>query len=276
MEKFLLSLLCLLTVGFAGQAETIDVILNSSDFTIPGQIGGISQKNNSDQFTLAGWGQANSNLIGLNKNGGCLVLTTNKNEVVIKSITLSLKSGGSKGYTIDIYSSDSPYSRPSALLSSPTGTKLESYTSKSTTFESKTFNLNSKYFAIVNSGAQNMTHISQITICYEYEGPKEFPTECAQPVFTIDGEEATGVNLTAYAGSKIAVSCATKGSEILWDVKKGNEEKGTNIEGSEYVIPADAQIGDTYTFAATASIQGETELLTASDNITLTIAKAPL
>ena len=55
MEKFLLSLLCLLTVGFAGQAETYDFTFSSTTFTKSGEtkiLKGIAPGNQEVSWSL--------------------------------------------------------------------------------------------------------------------------------------------------------------------------------------------------------------------------------
>ncbi len=251
MEKFLLSLLCLLTVGFAGQAETITFGNGlPSDWTKTG--------NTANQTRVS------KKCLQLQK--GASISTPQLANVTEISVELNISSNAT---TLTIAQSLDGTNWNTLKTINKSDCSTSEWKSFTVTPEGDTSN--GIFFKLTSAAASY--YISEFTYT---TSTVSFPTDCAVPVFTIDGVEAAGENLTAYAGSKIAVSCATKDSKTVWSVAKGNDEIGTNIEGTEYVISADAQIGDTYTFAATSSVQGETELLTKSNTITLTIVKAPL
>ncbi len=259
MEKFLLSLLCLLTVGFAGQADlTYDVSKNTSTWMPQGSNASEIEKTAPDGQTFK-FGKDtyyNTGYLFIKKDGFVATMPS----VKCNKIILHTTSGQGASCSVNVFVGSTAIS---------TAVTLEK--NKDHEFIIPTdYQTGMIEFSIKNVSSKN-AQITQITFVGENIEPS-LPTECAEPVFTIDGVKAVGEDLTAYAGSKIAVSCATKDSKTVWSVAKGSDENGTIIEGAEYVIPADAEIGDIYTFAATASVQTEDGKSEKSTFITVTIA----
>ncbi len=304
MEKFLLSLLCLLTVGFAGQAETSDYQLCTTETEL---------YNPDNQFIIVSSSVLNNGFYAVNSSTtqsgitGIQILTGSSIPELIsaddQALGLGLFSfiadgdykalyetkskryyGGKSSGTDIVISQELPSdanSRKFYQMSVSIDTKNNNVNIESagTTSRNFAFQFNNNKIYFKNYAKDNLTKsgYSKILFYKKVASTQEptFPTECAKPVFTIDGLDAAGENLIAYVGSKIAVSCATKDSNIVWSVTKGNDQNSINIEGEEYEIPADAMPGDKYTFDAIASVQGETEILTADKKLELIVIDTP-
>ncbi len=280
MGKFLLSTLLLLTTAFASIAaeKTITISDLGNTITYNGNPGKISYSDAATGIKIDGWASKNVGL-QLNKSVSGFMVTGNSNNYTIKTIKLKMKSGGKTGFTIQVYKNSTLYSAPTSAISSMTGIKVKEETIKSQTDSYYTYEINDIAFGLRNSASNNAAVISEIEITYENSGEEpSAPTECAAPVFTIDGKNIESGAGNAYAGSIISVSCPTSGSTVSWAVTVNNGEQ-TTIEGDAptYIIPESAQIGDVYAFTATASVEGEidgiAQTLTKSSTLEVTIAE---
>lgn len=263
MKKILLTLLCLLTVGIVAKADDVVYELNkntdswmptsseSGKYTAPdGQVfefGSDTYFNSSYLFIKSGGYVSTSIKINCSK----IILTTTGNQAA--------------NCTVNIYVGENPISTEKTLVKSA---------------ESE-FEIPSSYqeagteYIIKNTSSKN-AQITKVTFV-DADKEIEYPTECSAPVFSLD-EEVMEVNeVNGYAGSKVTVACDTKDSSIVWNVIKNKDEndKVTLTDEDGYRIPSDAQVGDIYTFAATASVQGEYELITNSNYLEVTIIENP-
>lgn len=121
-----------------------------------------------------------------------------------------------------------------------------------------------------NTNINGTVKFTKIIITYE-KGAQVYPTECAAPTFKINGIDTAETELTAYAGTKISVSCDTPQAQTIWSVN------GTSISGMEYVIPTDSEIGAVYSFRAQSHVQGEYAMIESSTtDLSIKITEMPL
>ncbi len=275
MGKFLLSTLLLLTTAFASTAaETIAFSVPTKGDT-SNWPGNSSYKNNKEVVSKDGnWVSYNFNTQNVDpiRCGTSAAVTAyiRSNVALDKSISqikLTFKKYASVS-SVGLYISDS------ATFS---GEKIAPSNTPSLN-DGCVFNIPSpapnQYYKIVFDMAKGSNGNMQLSSCEFYanedQGPV-FPTECAAPVFKINGIETTETEVTAYAGTQISVSCATSGAETVWTVNE------TSISGNEYTIPVDAKVGDVYSFRAQSHVQGESSMIESPvADLTITIATLPL
>ena len=292
MKKILLSFLCLLTMALPSLAAEKNFKWSYDKYTSKATITGSMTKEGTITTGDVKWSfKANANTLiqnyGTDPKG---IQLGGKNKQVYSPTDLTLSTDFFKNTTIkkvsfSIYTDDGKgtvtVSCGSDVLSttSITGTKTtaQTFTWEGVSTCSDLLNINIKQ----TNGKYAYINNFDITYDDEVVTPPTYQDSCAEPVFTLStiGElnsSEMSLKATGYAGTEVSVACATKDSKIMWSVAK-NSEAETDIEDVKYVIPADAVVGDVYTFTALASVMGKDNKELTSEIVTLelTIAEAP-
>jgi len=207
MEKFLLSLLCLLTVGFAGKAEVYELVTNVSDL--------------GDEATCIIVNSASKKALGTTQNtsnrAAVDVTISNDNKIepgsdvaIIKiskltdGYSLYVTNGASIGY---LYAASSSSNHLKTHDSESAASIVISGNNAEIKFKENSRNLlrynsSNKLFSCYASGQQDV----QI---FKKSIPVD-PTTCATPVAKI-GETVLANNGKAYVNDVLTLSCATEG-----------------------------------------------------------------
>ncbi len=250
MEKFLLSLLCLLTVGFAGQAAektiVIDCTKSNSGITFPSNgYGETTYTDATSGITIKGRAQKNNGL-ALQSNGGYICVTQNSNLFAIKSISVKAKTGASKTTTLSAKASENPYTFSETNKTDWTGSDAGS--NNCTTSESTfSYQINNSFAVLFNSTNGGMITISMVTITYDdgtSEGPELEANGLAYPqdAYTATlGEEFESPVLTNP--NNLSVTYSSSNEKVATVDAEGNV---TLVAAGTTVIKADFIGDDTY------------------------------
>ena len=272
MGKFLLSTLLLLTTAFALQSQE----------WIP--VTDITEINTTDEYILvcpslnivAGTTLSSNRLSGLDVTLNDNKITTLPSGVAKIKFENSSTAEKYKIYISNIESANKYLGGTSSgkisLVSSGVDATL-SFSQTSTSIKVGTLNLsgnsgNTKWFALY-------TNPQKTIFVYKLNNVVTYPTECEEPVFSMNGKEVAKESTTeVFEGNTISVTCPTKDSTIEWGYQLG--ETKYPLEESKFTIPTDFNVGATYTFYANASCTGENNAkLESSSSIYVTVVKKP-
>ncbi len=268
MKKFLLTLLVLLSLGFVASAEEKSW---SVTFKTGANNNQAEWKTNSDMDNVCSDGAANfagiksvskvspglyGLKIGQNKNTGNITFSIAENAQVLPSKIEVEASANKNANKLTFKVNNISKSLSSTATNNSYDTiVLTDFTSTLTEITLEGGGSNSN---------QGFVYVNKITVYYSEEGGETpVPTECPEPVFSV----ADGANV--YPGSTISVD--KKGATSV-ELYANNEL----VEGTEYTVPEDAQIGSTITLKAKSTLTiEEGDDLTAENEITITVIERP-
>ncbi len=246
MKKLLLTLLLLLSLGFAASAADYSDELTNGNFT--GMSYTVSKTYTATNGSGAAYlAQASSNSgfqMRTSKAGTGVKNTTAPEGYIIESVEITF---GRAGGGVNIYAADSDIDLKS----------LPATVTKATTTDDVIY-VNAPYFAITPT---NDTYciVSKVVVNWvSTSGVRA----CATPVFSVED----GVEL--FAGQTITVN---KGNADACELLVNGEP----VEGLEYTIPETAEIGSTITLTANSTLEGG-DPAEASASINVTVVEAPL
>lgn len=239
MKKLLLSLICLLALGLPALADSVTITMESQGWSDQQDLA--SETIETDNFTIS-----------FAKNDA-----TNPTKYFSSDKTVRLykaSSGKSNGGSFEIIPKD--------------GIVLSSAVYKNTEEgNDNTISINNGIARYCNTTTSTVK-IYSLTVTYSSAAGPSYPTKCDYPTFNYsDGEEVA-------AGSTIKATCATTGSTVTLTTPTGiiTGEDGNGF--AEYTIP-ESLVGTIAVIKATATVQGESEVLSAESTIDIDVIKAP-
>ena len=244
MKKLLLTLTLLLTLGFAASAADYSDELTYNNFSNMSYTVSDTYSAASGATYLA---QAYSNSgfqMRTSKAGTGIKNTTTIDGYTIESveITFSTTGGG-----VNVYAADSEVN----LKSLPS-------TTTNTTTANATIKINAPYFAITPTN-NTLCVVSKVVV--NWVSTSATPA-CATPKFSV--EDGTDI----FAGQTITVD---KGNATTCELLVNNER----VDGLEYTIPEDAEIGSEITLTANSTLEGG-DPATATASIKVKVVEVPL
>lgn len=239
MKKLLLSLICLLAIGLPALADSVTITMESQGWSDQQDLA--SETIETDNFTIS-----------FAKNDA-----TNPTKYFSSDKTVRLykaSSGKSNGGSFEIIPKD--------------GIVLSSAVYKNTEEgNDNTISINNGIARYCNTTTSTVK-IYSLTVTYSSAAGPSYPKKCDYPTFNYsDGEEVA-------AGSTIKATCATTGSTVTLTTPTGiiTGEDGNGF--AEYTIP-ESLVGTIAVIKATATVQGESEVLSAESTIDIDVIKAP-
>ena len=245
MKKLLLTLTLLLTLGFAASAADYSDELTAANFSGMSYTASKTYTGDASGATYLAQAYSNSGFqMRTSKAGTGIKNTTTLEGYTIESVEITFSRAGGG---VNIYAADAAIdlkSLPSSATSTATATA--------------TVEVNAPYFAITPT---NDTYCVVSKVVVNWVSTSATPA-CATPSFSVED----GVEL--FAGQTISVN---KGNATTCELLVNGEP----VEGLEYTIPEDAEIGSEITLTANSTLEGG-DPAEATASIKVKVVEVPL
>ena len=271
MKQLLLTLLCLLAVTAAAKADVGNWSFKAKQ-TIPDCTnGGTTTLTNATGSSKGTWtftcttsstdgnSATNGPRFGAKNNGveaGAKLVLTNSDipaNAVITEVSLTIQGNSQSSSSSWKLKINDQGGQNTTLSFSGNSSQTKSWS-----------NLNLTGNEIVIEVAEKATYgfyLQGVKVTYTTSTGPSYPTECAEPVFNVtDGA-------SVYPGQEVKATCSTPGSTVKLFVHDATI-------GDTYSVSTD-DVNTSLTLKATASVQGETKVLTSEKSITVNVVPKP-